>query len=100
MELKKWLDKSLVFEETIEIGLFILMFFTIIVQVIFRFRPIAELVSYTPFWTEELSRWLYIYIVFIGAGVGLHRNEHIAIEIFVENYPTVFGLLWDSLYIR
>jgi len=87
MKLKEALDKSLVLEETVEIVLFILLFFTIVVQVLFRFRPVAEIVSYTPFWTEELSRWLYIYIVFIGAGVALHRKEHIAIEIFVEKLP-------------
>ena len=100
MKVKEALDKSLVLEETVEIGLFILMFLTIVLQVLFRFRPVAKIISYTPFWTEELSRWLYIYIVFIGAGVSLHRKEHIAIEIFVEKLPyTVRFILGLFLYV-
>jgi len=87
MKLKPLLEKSLVIEETFEIACFAVLFVTIVIQILFRIKPVAEAFSYSPIWTEELSRWLYVYIVLIGAGVGLQRNEHIAIEYFADKLP-------------
>ncbi len=92
MKLKRFLERSLVVEETFEIACFVVLFLTIVVQILFRIRPIANVLDYSPIWTEELSRWLYVYIVFIGAGVGIQRNEHIAIEFVAEKLPPLVRL--------
>ena len=44
-------------------------------------------------WSEELTRYLFIWIVFLGAAVGVRRRAHIAIDVFMGR----LGPLGDSL---
>lgn len=37
---------------------------------------------FTVAWTEELTRYLFIYMVALGAGVALHRHRHVNVELF------------------
>lgn len=39
-------------------------------------------------WTEELARYLFLWLVFLGASQAMRRGEHIAIGLFVEMLPT------------
>lgn len=34
-------------------------------------------------WSEELARYCFVWIVFIGAGAALKRGAHIAVDFFV-----------------
>lgn len=36
----------------------------------------------SPAWTEELSRYLFIYLVAISAGLVLRRNRNVGLELF------------------
>lgn len=38
-------------------------------------------------WTEELARYLFLWLVFLGASQAMRRGEHIAIGFFVELLP-------------
>lgn len=50
---------------------------TVLLQVASRlFLPI------TLSWTEELTRYLFIYMVAMGAGVVQHRHRHVNVELF------------------
>ncbi|HLU02191.1 MAG TPA: TRAP transporter small permease [Advenella sp.] len=62
----------------------VMLLVTLALQVISRFLfefPIA--------WTEELARALQIWLVFVGAAIGMHRAEHFVVEIFMQrcNFP-------------
>lgn len=35
-------------------------------------------------WIEEVSRYLMIWIVFLGAGLGLREGMHVAVTLFVD----------------
>ncbi|WP_462378785.1 TRAP transporter small permease [Pseudomonas sp. Marseille-QA0892] len=37
---------------------------------------------YSPVWTEELSRYLFIYMVVLAAGVAMRRNQHVSVELY------------------
>ncbi|QTP58367.1 TRAP transporter small permease [Billgrantia antri] len=37
---------------------------------------------YSPAWTEELSRYLFIYMVALSSGVAIRRNRHVNVELF------------------
>ncbi|WP_043531538.1 TRAP transporter small permease [Litchfieldella xinjiangensis] len=37
---------------------------------------------YSPAWTEELSRYLFIYMVALSSGVALRRNRHVNVELY------------------
>lgn len=51
----------------------------IILQVISRF-----VINFPLTWSEELSRYLMIYIVFLGASLAMRHNKLISIEILPE----------------
>jgi len=40
---------------------------------------------YAIIWAPELSRFLYIFIIFIGTFLGIRRNTHVGLDIFVEH---------------
>ncbi|QJQ96018.1 MULTISPECIES: TRAP transporter small permease [Halomonadaceae] len=37
---------------------------------------------FSPAWTEELSRYLFIYMVALSAGVAIRRNRHVNVELY------------------
>ena len=41
----------------------------------------------TFIWTEELSRWLLVWITFVGASVVLKEKGHIRVEFFMTLCP-------------
>ena len=43
--------------------------------------------NYAPAWCEELSRYLFIWLVFIGAPIGVREKGHMALKIVVDRLP-------------
>jgi TRAP-type C4-dicarboxylate transport system permease small subunit len=70
------------FDWTIERGLAIVFIsFTVLsfAQVIARYafgRPIT--------WTEEISRYLFVWVVFVGAGVAERSRAHVTLDFLVS----------------
>ncbi len=87
MKAPTWYERTLLLEECVEITCFIFLFFSVLLQIFFRIKLISIHINYAPIWTEELSRWLYVYIVFFGASQGIHYREHIGIDLFVNKCP-------------
>ena len=57
---------------------------TILLQIIFRF------VVYVPFpWSEELARYLMVWMGMTGSAVALRKGRHIGVTIFIEKLPSV-----------
>jgi len=44
-------------------------------------------VNHSLFWSEELARYLFIYLVFLGAAIALRREAHIRVSFFVDLLP-------------
>ncbi len=42
-------------------------------------------------WTEEIARYLLIAVVFVGAAIGVARNNHIHVDFFYRHMPTKFA---------
>jgi len=67
-----------------------------LVQVFFRYVLNASL----P-WPEELARWCFIWLVFVGVSVGVRRDTHIRIDLLVnalpERWRTAHGFVVLSL---
>lgn len=38
-------------------------------------------------WSEEMSRYLFIYVVFLGAIAALKDNEHLGVDMLVKRLP-------------
>ncbi|WP_158625923.1 TRAP transporter small permease [Arsenicitalea aurantiaca] len=62
-------------EISIAMALFVVIVFSICAQVVFRYVLGSPLV-----WVEEAATYAFIWIVFLGAAVGMKRLSHIKIE--------------------
>lgn len=56
---------------------------TVTLQVLFRYILQNPLV-----WTEELSRYLLVWVAFLGASSLIKNNESINVEYFIDKFPT------------
>lgn len=58
-----------------------LMTLTVVLQVIFRYVMVNPLI-----WTEELSRYLMIWMSFFAAGSVLRKWENIKVDFFIDKF--------------
>ncbi|MGI6031624.1 MAG: TRAP transporter small permease [Eubacteriales bacterium] len=73
------------FELYICMVLLAVMVIDLIAQVFFRFVLNAPLS-----WSEELARWLYVWITCFGIGYGIQNHLHIEMEFFFNMFPKKF----------
>lgn len=63
---------------------------SVLIQVISRtFLP------KTPSWTEELARYLFIYMVAFGSSVAVHKKEFVAVDLIIDFLPKIIRKLID-----
>ncbi len=64
------------------IAISVLMVVVTLAQVIFRYVFAAPL----P-WSEELARYCFVWIVFLGGAIGLERGVHLGVDLLVNALP-------------
>jgi len=70
--------------------LLLLMFGVVMMGVIARYvakKPV--------FWTEELSRYLMVYMVLLGSSVALWKDEHPKLTFILEKFPPRVRHYWS-----
>jgi len=83
---KRALDRIGALEQALGLALILLIVGAITVQVFSRYalgRPIA--------WVEESATYAFIWMVFVGASVGLKHGRHILIATFGSHLPPRVG---------
>ncbi|KUO48813.1 MAG: hypothetical protein APF76_18200 [Desulfitibacter sp. BRH_c19] len=65
--------------EVILFSMLVTMTIAVFLQILFRYLLNAPL-----YWTEELSRYLMIWIVYLGSSVGIKRGAHVGFSYFVN----------------
>lgn len=94
-ERMRWLRHA---EETVSVLLLALLFLSIALQVVTRF-----VFSNPPFWTEEAARYLFVWLVAIGAAEAVRARSHIAMDIFTLLLPVrpriILGILLNTVII-
>jgi len=73
--MKKWVDR-------LNGGLLIVMFLSTFYQVLAR-----NALHVTAMWTEELAKFLFVFIVFLGSATLMESEEHIRISILSDRLP-------------
>ena len=43
--------------------------------------------NYAPAWCEELARYLFIWVVFIGSPIGVRERGHMALMVIIDHLP-------------
>ncbi|MBF4102763.1 TRAP transporter small permease subunit [Gallibacterium anatis] len=59
-----------------------IMIALVFLNVILRFFFNSGLV-----WSEELSRYVFVYVVYLGAIVAMKENSHLGVDTFIKNIP-------------
>ncbi|MEW6229944.1 MAG: TRAP transporter small permease [Bacillota bacterium] len=67
------------------------MFFIVMFQVVTRVLGIPT------GWAEELTRYLFVWMVLIGAGLGAKNNEHVGTDYFISLLPKKWELAFRRL---
>ncbi|WP_213422490.1 TRAP transporter small permease [Bhargavaea massiliensis] len=96
MNVLKWLDKNL--EE------YLLMFLSVFtVVVIFSQVVMRYLFNNSLTWSEEIARYAFIWMIYIGVSYGVKRNAHLAVDIlpimFKEKGKLVFAIIADFFFL-
>jgi TRAP-type transport system small permease protein len=85
--MKKWVDRLIG-------ALLILMFLATLYQVLAR-----NVIHVPAMWPEELAKFLFVFIVFLGSATLMEREEHIRISILSDRLP-VFLARWHRLFVQ
>ncbi|MDR2210603.1 MAG: TRAP transporter small permease [Spirochaetaceae bacterium] len=80
MKLLKWLDQH--FEESICVFLMSSMSILLFIQVVMR-RVFGNSLT----WSEELARYIFIWLIYFGISYGAKAMKHIKIEAFLAIFP-------------
>lgn len=74
------------------IAISLVMILVTFAQVVSRYVIAAPL----P-WSEELARYCFVWIVFLGGAIGLSRGIHLGVDIFVNMMPAAVRRRLDVL---
>lgn len=66
--------------------------FCVLFQVLVRFVLTALGINISAPWTEELARYALIWMVFLGAAIGVRHARMIALEFGIRKIPAVAGV--------
>jgi TRAP-type C4-dicarboxylate transport system permease small subunit len=84
-----WLVDRLNLALTFLIGLLLaVMAVSVFTQVMVRFVLTAAGINLSAAWTEELARYVLIWVVFLGAGIGCRKRQLISLEFVVRWLPS------------
>ncbi|MFD1606968.1 TRAP transporter small permease [Oceanobacillus luteolus] len=83
MDIKSFLDKKL--EEWVLIISLIILVLIVFVQVLSRY-----FLNYSFAWSEEIARYILIWVAWISVSYSIRRQEHLRIEFLKDRFsPTV-----------
>lgn len=96
MKVLKWLDKHL--EEYLLIFLSVVTVVVVFLQVVMRYALSSSLV-----WSEELARYAFIWMIYIGVSYAVKKNKHLAVDafktLFEEKGKIILGMIANVCFL-
>jgi TRAP-type C4-dicarboxylate transport system permease small subunit len=74
-----------------------LVFFWLLAGVIFHQFFTRYVLNDSAAWTEEIARYLLICTVFVGAAIGVRKNNHVQVDFFYRVLPRPLMRLASTL---
>lgn len=74
-----------------------LAFFWALAGVIFHQFFTRYALNDSAAWTEEIARYLLICVVFVGAAIGVRKNNHVQVDFFYRILPRMLMRLMSTL---
>ena len=72
--------------------LLMIMFVVIILEVVFRY-----VLTSSPFWTEELARYVMFYMVLVGSAAAIREEKHPSLTFVIQKFSAGFRRKWKLL---
>ncbi|ARK31211.1 TRAP transporter small permease [Halalkalibacter krulwichiae] len=96
MKTFKWLEKH--FEEIFLVIFTVIMVTAIFVQVVMRYVLGSSLA-----WSEELARYCFIWLVYLGISYGVKKQRHIKVDIILlflkDRWKIVVNILANVIFL-
>ncbi len=70
-------------ERWLLLGFYAMIVATIVVEVVRRF-----VLSYSSIWGEEIARYAFIYLAWVGASAAVKERAHIRIDVLLQYLPS------------
>jgi len=67
--------------EIIVVSMFLLMVMVSFIQVVFRY-----VFNYSLSWSEEMARYLFVWIVFLGTPIVQDRKAHLGVDLLLSKF--------------
>ncbi len=80
----------IVIVEILSSGCLAVMFIIVMLGILTRYVMVRPL-----FWTAELSRYLMIYMVFIGGALSFRNEKHPSLNFVIDKLPKKYRQVWD-----
>ena len=71
--------------------LFTALLLVVIIQILSRYLP------YEFIWTEELSRYLFVYTIVTASPLALRKQEFIRVDLLIEALPKQVRKVYESV---
>ena len=81
-------DEAVDLSETPLEGWLALGLFWVLAGVVFTQFFTRYVLNNSASWTEEIARYLLVGAVFVGAGIGVAKNNHIQVDLLYRYLPT------------
>jgi len=92
--------KTLLWFERIlhRVGVFIVVVFVAVMSLIVGYSIVGRyILNAAPFWPEEVSRFLMVYMALIGAAVAFKNREHVGLQFIIERLFPAKARRWVML---
>ena len=84
-------DEAVVLSDTITEGWIALALFWLLGLTVFYQFITRYVMNDSAAWTEEVARYMLIGVVFVGAAIGVHKNNQIQVDFFYRHMPAAAG---------
>lgn len=102
--LKRFVDAIDSVIEKILMVLLATSFISVLLQVIYRF-VISKITDFSLPWTEELARYIMIWIAYLAVSIGLNKGLHVSLDLIhmvlspkVVKWITLVGMVLMLLF--
>jgi|JFJP01.1.fsa_nt_gi TRAP-type transport system small permease protein len=71
------------------------LLFLVVYQVGARWIPFVP----RALWTEEISRFLLVWVIFLGGAIGVRERSHFVLEILTPHASRIVNAVWEGFVI-
>jgi TRAP-type C4-dicarboxylate transport system permease small subunit len=68
----------------------LIIVFAVLITAVFAAVFFRYVLNNSIVWAEELARYLFVWITFVGAGLGVGKNIHVGVDAFIKKIPIGF----------